>query len=115
LKAQFDGDSDTWSFDKMSLVMRRDDQFFCDTFIGDEQDISTGYFYTKYRGVHKKWPYFVMQGLQTRVSGNDSEDAIFVQATSIYDPTVLHRIEFPVVESELPEGVDADSLSEEEL
>lgn len=31
--------------------MRRDDEFFCDTFIGDEQKESIRYLYTKYRGV----------------------------------------------------------------
>jgi hypothetical protein len=116
LKAAFDEDDGTWSFDKMSVVMRRDDQFFCDTFIGDEQDISTSYFYTKYRGVYKKWPYFVMQGLQTRVSDDDAvQDGIFVQATSIYEIKVIFRVEFPVLEPKLPIGVDPDSLSEEEL
>lgn len=65
--------------------MRRDDEFFCDTFIGYEQNESISYFYTKYRGIYKKWPYFVMQGLQTRVTDDENVvNEIFVQSTSVY-------------------------------
>lgn len=54
--------------------MRRDDEWFGDLIINDKdldydpkKEMTSYYshFYTKYRGLYKKWPYLIMQGLET--------------------------------------------------
>lgn len=71
----YKGEDDKIVIDKIAMISKRDDEYFGDVLIGDE---CVSYYYTKYRGIYKKWPYLVMQALQTSEANSNNEDRLYV-------------------------------------
>jgi len=80
----------TVALQDLVLVMRRDDEFFYDVIIADEAP--QAFYYTKTRGIYKKWPYLAMQGL--------AAEKLYLWVISIYEQNVINRIELPVNDDE---------------